>query len=156
MTDSHPAPLRFDADRSAAQRFDPARFALPVNAMLLVAARSWRAARDARAPVQPSLARALGRYDCPMLAPVLDSLMRFYEDALGRPVMVGAGPLHGEGVTGDGALTLDERLLLGLLDGSRPRHACIDCPPGAATRLDCAICCTRIMIALAAPRGRLH
>jgi hypothetical protein len=47
-------------------------------------------------------------------------------------------------------LSEDERRLLGFMDGTAPRRACLDCPEGAATALDCAICSTRIMIGLAA------
>jgi hypothetical protein len=75
--------------------------------------------------------------DCAMLAPALDSLCLFYETALGRPMTVGQ------------ALTLsdDEQLLLGLMDGSRPRQ-CPDCPKGVALALDCALWSTHIMLAL--------
>lgn len=72
-----------------------------------------------------------------MLAPVLDSLCLFYETALGRPMIVGKGP----------SLSDDEQLLLGLVDGTSPRQ-CLDCPQGAATALNCALCSTRIMLAL--------
>jgi hypothetical protein len=79
----------------------------------------------------------LAAHDCGVLAPVLDSLCLFYEGALGRPMAVGA------------ALTLsgDELRLLGLVDGSVP-HRCDDCPEGAASALDCALCSTRIMLTL--------
>jgi hypothetical protein len=74
-----------------------------------------------------------------MLAPVLESLMTLYETALGHAFVAGRGA----------ALTPDEQLLLGLIDGSRRRSQCIDCAAGAASALDCAICSTRIMLALA-------
>lgn len=74
-----------------------------------------------------------------MLAPVFDSLMILCEAALGRPVAVGSGA----------ALSEDERLLIGLLDGSRHRRASIRCTESAATALDCAISSTRIMVKLA-------
>jgi hypothetical protein len=72
-----------------------------------------------------------------MLSPVLDSLISFYEAALGRAISIGQGA----------ALSEDELRLLDMVNGSRPR-ACIDCPEGAASALDCAICSTRIMLAL--------
>lgn len=80
-----------------------------------------------------------------MLAPVLDSLCLFYEAALGRSMRVGEATM----------LSDDEHLLLGLLDGSKPRQ-CLDCPTGAATALNCALCSTRIMLALTVgyPDGR--
>jgi hypothetical protein len=108
-----------------------------VPAMLIDAARCWRDARDSGRSVQPRLSRTLDRHDCTMLAPVLDSLCLFYEAALGRPMIVGEGP----------ALSGDEHLLLGLVDGSSSRR-CLDCPRIAATALDCALCSTRIMLAL--------
>jgi hypothetical protein len=59
-----------------------------------------------------------------MLAPVLDSLCLFYEAALGRPMTVGEALV----------LSDDEHLLLGLVDGSRPRQ-CLTCPKNWAPRL---------------------
>ena len=115
----------------------PTRQETATAAILIDAARCWRQARDAGHPMQPCLAQALAAHDCTMLAPVFDSLCLFYETALGRPLAVGE------------ALTLsdDEHLLLGLLDGSRPR-ACLGCTDRAASALDCALCSTRIMLAL--------
>ncbi len=109
------------------------------RSLLVEAARCWRNARDSGQSVQPCLYKILASHNCEMLAPVFDSLMHLCEDALGRPVAVGeAATLSG-----------DEHLLLGLIDGSKPRHACIDCAEGAASALDCAICSTRIMMGLA-------
>jgi hypothetical protein len=108
--------------------------AMPAS-MLVDAMRCWRVARDAARPAQPHLADALAVHDSVILAPVLDSLFRFYEAALDRPIAVGA-------IT----LSADEHLLLDLLDGSRP-HACIDGPGHAAHTLGCALCSTRIMLA---------
>jgi|SRR5690606_21040454 len=107
--------------------------------ILVEAARCWRKARDAGQSVQPCLYRALAPHDCEMLAPVFDSLMTLCENALGRQVAVG------EAAT----LSSDEHMLLNMIDGSKPRRACIDCPESAATSLDCAICSTRIMMGLA-------
>ncbi|MCZ4107006.1 hypothetical protein O3U67_02815 [Brevundimonas diminuta] len=115
----------------------PAPEATAVPAMLVDAARCWRDARDSGKSVQPCLARTLDAHDCTMLAPVLDSLYLFFEAALGRPMTVGEAL----------ALSDDEHLLLGLVDGSKPRR-CLNCPRGAATALDCALCSTRIMLAL--------
>lgn len=118
--------------------------ALPYpKSLVTAAARRWRAARDCGEPVQQSLHTMLEPHDCGMLAPVFDSLMTLCEAALGRKIAVG-GALPSE----------DEHLLLGLLDGSKPRRACIDCAQGAATALDCAICSTRIMMALTAANMR--
>jgi hypothetical protein len=126
------------------RHFPPPSFDPTVHRTIIVeAARCWRNARDTGESVQPCLYNTLVPHNCEMLAPVLDSLMSLCEDALGRPVAVGDAR----------ALSSDEHLLLGLIDGSKPRHACIDCPEGAATRLDCAICSTRIMMDLTIARS---
>ena len=117
----------------------PVADANAIPSMLIDAARCWRQARDAGNAVQPCLYRALGVHDGEMLAPVFDSLMTLCEAALGRPIAVGAASVFSD----------DERLLLDLLDGSKPRRACIDCSEAAGTALDCAICSTRIMMGLA-------
>lgn len=119
--------------------------ATAVSAILADAARCWRAARDSGRSVQPCLARALDTHDCAMLAPVFDSLCRFYEAALGRPLRPGSSS----------DLSEDEDLLLGLLDGRTPRR-CLDCPGHVGAALDCALCSTRIMLALTVgqPDGR--
>ncbi|WP_033923514.1 hypothetical protein [Sphingomonas sp. 37zxx] len=112
---------------------------LPGTAQLLtVSARCWRGARDCGVPVQPRLHAMLGEHGCGMLAPVIDSLMTLYQVALGRAMVVGAGT----------DVSRDERELIGLIERDRPRSACMDCTEGAGHALDCAICCTRIMIAL--------
>ena len=110
--------------------------------LVTAAARCWRGARDGGEPIQQALHAMLTPHDRGMLAPVFDSLLTLCEAALGRRITVG-------GVT----LSDDEHLLLGLLDGSMPRRACIDCAEGAASALDCAICSTRIMMALVAGRS---
>lgn len=113
--------------------------AITHRTILIEAARCWRKARDTGQSVQPYLYRTLCSHDCEMLAPVFDSLMTLCENALGRQVAVGEA----------GTLSSDEHMLLDMIDGSKPRRACIDCPESAATSLDCAICSTRIMIGLA-------
>ena len=113
---------------------------------LLAATRCWRAARDAGHPVQPCLTAALCPYDCEMLAPCLDSLLSFAEAALGRPLRV----------ADSGSLSADEHLLLDLLTGVRCTRACLDCDVGVARALDCALCSTRIMLALEHPGSREH
>ena len=117
----------------------PAPEATAAPAILIDAARCWREARDTGQAVQPCLYRTLSFHDVEMLAPVFDSLMTLCEAALGRPIAIGEAS----------TLSEDEHLLLGLLDGSRPRRACLHCPESAATALDCAICSTRIMMGLA-------
>lgn len=115
--------------------------ALAISAGLVAgAARCWRVARDRGEPVQRCLYALLNPLDYGMLSPVFDSLMTLSEAALGRKIVVGAAA----------RLSDDEHLLVGLLDGSRQRRGCIDCAPGRASALDCAICSTRIMLALAA------
>jgi hypothetical protein len=121
--------------------FSPPPRALPLSqAMIVDAARCWHQARERHESLQPCLSSLLTRHDCAMLTPVLDSLFLFYESGLGRSVQPGDGA----------ALSEDEDLLLGLLDGSRVRRACIDCAEGVASALDCAICSTRIMLAMMA------
>lgn len=115
----------------------PAEAAGDVENLLTAAARCWRLARDHRQPVQQALHRMLSRHKREMLAPVFDSYLTLCEAALGRPIAVGRS-----------AHSMDEHLLLGLLDGSMRRRNCIDCAHDAASALDCAICSTRIMLAL--------
>jgi len=95
------------------------------------------------APRLPRLHALLSAHDRGMLAPAFDSLLTLYEAALGRAIVVG-----------DTALSDDERRLLGLLDGSLQRHACLDCDKGSASTLDCALCSTRLMVAMAATATR--
>jgi hypothetical protein len=109
--------------------------------MLVDAFRCWSEARMAGEPVQPCLSRVLDAHDCTMLSPVLDSLIHLYEIGLGRPVLAGDGPDISE----------DEHLLLDLIDGRFSRKACLACDKDIATALDCAICSTRIMMALTVP-----
>ena len=106
--------------------------------LLPTLARGWRAARDRHACTQQKLHRLLAPHGAGMLAPVFDSLMTLFEAALGRAVAVGTAA----------ALSADERMLIDLLDGSRPQRVCIDCPDGAARALHCSICSTRIMLAM--------
>lgn len=113
--------------------------AVSTSTLLLDAARCWRSARDAGRPVQPSLTRILRAHCAEMLAPCLDSLMSLSQAALGRPFRVGKG----------GAVSKDEHLLLDLVAGGTP--ACLDCPRGIATALDCALCSTRILMTMERP-----
>ena len=106
--------------------------------LVAAAARCWRSARDGGTRIQQHLYALLSPQGGEMLVPVFDSLMTLYECALGRRLVPGK----------DGALSTDEHRLLDLLDGTGPSSACIDCPESAACALDCAICSTRVMIAL--------
>ena len=107
--------------------------------LVVAAARCWRLARDADLATQPHLHALLSRRKCPMLAMAFDSLLHAYEQTLGRSFGVGA--------TTD--MSDDERLLGNLLqtDGHVPR--CLAGDGEAATTLDCALCSTRILLALA-------
>ena len=113
------------------------------GALLVDAARCWRDARDCGRDVQPCLFRLLDPRGCDVLAPVLDSFLTLCEAALQRPFIAGSSPILSE----------DEHLLLTLLDGSRSR-TCMPCPGDIATAFECAVCSTRIMIALALPPAR--
>ena len=113
------------------------------------AARCWRRARDERQPTQRRLYDLLRADDLGLLSPVFDSLLRLWESAAGRRFEVGRAAFT----------SADERMLLGLLDGSVQRRQCIRCTASAGSNLDCAICSTRIMLALtitsaAWPRAR--
>ena len=111
--------------------------AFPVpRELVTAAARCWRSARDSGARAQQHLHALLAPVGGDMLAPVFDSLMTLYESALGRRIAVGKTK----------ALSRDERLLLGLLEGTLPRRSCVRCTEGAAGALECAICSTRIML----------
>ncbi|WP_395396027.1 hypothetical protein WBP07_22105 (plasmid) [Novosphingobium sp. BL-8A] len=109
--------------------------------MLVDAMRCWSEARRAGEPVQPRLSHLLGDQDCAMLTPVFDSLIRLYEIVLERPIQAGSGPVFSE----------DEHLLLDLVGGRFPRKACLSCHKEIGTTVDCAICSTRIMMALTVP-----
>ena len=104
----------------------------------ILAARCWRAARDSGHPVQPCLTATFCPHDCEMLAPCLDSLLSFVEQALGRPF---------DAADGDSS-SADEHLLLDLLVGERSTRACLACGEGVVRALECALCSARIMLAL--------
>ncbi|MCE7797439.1 hypothetical protein LWE61_12825 [Sphingobium sufflavum] len=111
------------------------------------AARCWREARDAGAAVQPCLFGLLSPHDCGMLAPVLDSVMTLWEAALGRGLATGEPD----------RLSEDERLLLGLFDGTRQWRPCVGEAAdgsGMASSLDCALCSARIMMGRVMPGHR--
>ena len=93
--------------------------------LIIEAFRCWRRARLAGLAAAPRLYRLLAPSRRPMLAPTLDSLMRLFEDSLGRPPALGT--------TG---LSADEALLLDLLDTA----ADIATPFGSALRS------TRVML----------
>lgn len=112
----------------------------PLRSSLITAvARCWRAARDERENAQKCLYALLRPVGLGVLAPVFDSLFSLCESALGRKIATGRRAVA----------SADERLLLGMLDGSRPRRDCLHCDKGKASALDCAICSTRIMLTLA-------
>ncbi len=110
-----------------------------IEELLPLLARGWRAARDQGACTQQRLHKLLAPRDGGMLAPVFDSLMTLCEAAMGRRFAVGVAS----------RLSVDERLLLGMLAGSQRPRACLGCAEGAAKALDCSLCSTRIMLALA-------
>ncbi len=113
---------------------------LPSYATLITTvARCWRLARIQGESGQQRLHALLAPLDMGLLAPVFDSLMTLCEAAFGRPLLVGEAR----------ALSRDETVLLGLIDGSRSRRSCVNCAAGTATALDCAICSTRIMLRMA-------
>ena len=112
--------------------------------LVTAAARCWRRARDAQQPTQRKLYEMLRADDLGLLSPVFDSLLHLWEHAVGRQFEIGR----------EAAVSADERQLLGLLNGSVQRRQCINCTASAGCNLDCAICSTRIMLALAGGPSR--
>lgn len=113
------------------------------------ALRDWHDARQTGRPVMPHLFASLHGPHCALLAPVLHSLFRFYQEALKREPVVG----RSEG------LSDDESLLLTLVSCPDLSHEKLDCPAGVALGFDCALCSARIMLAQAFEDGdnsRLH
>lgn len=112
----------------------PSGHALPAGASLVVAAiRSWHDARRRELPVQQHLYRTLAPHDCGMLAPVLDSLIRFFETTIRRPLAVGSAE----------ALTRDEQTLVDILRCADDRKPSAP-PDGSPFRW--AVWSARIMI----------
>lgn len=120
--------------------------ALPLSAdrfpgdLVAAAARCWRAARDRGAPVQQRLHAMLAGPGQEMLAPVFDSLIALCEAALGRRVVVGEAA----------ALSGDEALLVGMLDGTREWEVAGECPAGTACALASAVRSARVMLGMGA------
>ena len=120
----------------------PSTSPLVPSAMLVTAMRCWRRARDNGEPVQPSLTATLRPQVGAMLAPVFASLMALCEAALARPLKVGGDVGVGAGT----GLSADESMVVGLVNGSLSRRACLTCTAEAASALDCALCSTRLMV----------
>jgi hypothetical protein len=112
---------------------------MAIPAVVLEAARCWRAARDAGKAIQPSLFAMLAKRGGGVLAPVFDSLMTLCEAALGRRLRVGS----------DAVLTSDEHLLLDLLAAPDRAGDYSRGGAGIASALGCALRSTRIMMRLA-------
>jgi hypothetical protein len=127
---------------TAQSPFDRGDFIAKCSGLIIDAARCWREARDNGHAVQPSLAKTLALHDCTMITPVLASLLHFYEDALGHPLVSGNALRASD----------DELILVSLLDGSKVR-ACLNCPEAAGRALDCALCSTRVMMKLVLAPG---
>lgn len=116
----------------------------PVGADLVsAAARCWRTARDEGQASAPPLHALLADERCPMLAAAFDSLLGLYEQAVGRGLAVGwtAG------------LSEDELLIANLLRGGENLPRGLAVGEGAARSFDCALCSTRILLALAGGDG---
>ncbi len=111
--------------------------AMPTGAHLIVAAvRSWHDARRRNIPVQPHLYSALAPHDCGMLAPVLDSLIRFFESSVRRPLHVGSAEI----------LTADEQMLVNILHGAEERAQRPASPEAHALAFKWAVWSARIMV----------
>lgn len=138
--DNSPPPPRNAAALGGATTAPAGAAPSPLRSSLITAvARCWRTARDERENAQKCLYALLRPVGLGVLAPVFDSLFSLCESALGRKIATGRRAVA----------SADERLLLGMLDGSRPRRDCLQCDRGKASALDCAICSTRIMLTLA-------
>ena len=115
-----------------------------VRAELVIAAtRCWRSARDAGQASTPPLHALLAGESCPMLAAAFDSLLGLYEQALGRGLAIGW----------TGGLSEDEQLLANLLRGAGELPRCLAVAESPAQSFDCALCSTRILLALAGEEG---
>ena len=115
-----------------------------VRAELVIAAtRCWRSARDAGRASTPPLHALLADECCPMLAAAFDSLLGLYEQALGRGLAIGW----------TGGLSEDEQLLANLLRGAGELPRCLVVAESPAQSFDCALCSTRILLALAGEEG---
>lgn len=112
---------------------------ISVLSIILVSVRRWREARDTGLAVQPHLFVSLAQQGCGMLAPVIDSLMHFYEMALRRPVRVGR----------EDTMSQDEDLLLDLLTGAAQRRDWFRGIGTMGQAFDTALLSTRIMAAKA-------
>ncbi|WP_294131741.1 hypothetical protein [Sphingobium sp.] len=110
-----------------------------VLSIIVNAARRWREARDMGVAIQPHLFVSLAQEGCGILAPVIDSLMHFYEIALRRPMRTACGEV----------LSHDEDLLIELLSGTKQRRACLGDSGDMGDAFDTALMSTRIMVRMA-------
>ncbi|MDO7843642.1 hypothetical protein Q5H94_15010 [Sphingomonas sp. CA1-15] len=110
------------------------------EALLLGAVRARAAAREARQPIQVALSQLPALGGAKILSPVLDSLVRFYEAALGRRMTIGS----------DAAASGDESLLLDLVGCRTTCAEGLECSAAAGAGLDCALCSTRVMLMMSA------
>jgi hypothetical protein len=99
--------------------------------------RDWQKAFRAGVPSMPHVFARLRSPGSALLAPVLDSLFRFYQSALKRPLVVGQGAY----------LSADEVLLLALVSHPDLCGEKLDCPAGIALAFNSALCSARIMFA---------
>lgn len=127
---------------TAIERVGQAEASSEIHLVVPLAARCWRAARDAGAPVQQRLHKLLSPLGFDMLPPVFDSLLTLWESALGRRFVSGEPSM----------LSRDERLLLVFLDPAPRAVSALIPGKGAGFVLRCAIASTRIMLA----RAREH
>lgn len=118
---------------------DLARPLLPDD-MIIRSVRCWRAARDARRPVQPALHALLAPSGYGMLAPVFDSLIGLCEYRFSRSLCAGC-PL---------AASADERMLCRLLSDPAALENMGPCRAGDADGMErafgCALASARIML----------
>lgn len=116
------------------------RFASAPSAVwtIIDGARSWRIARDAGDPVQPSLYRRLETLGAGLIAPVLDSVMTVFEAGFRRRFRAGD--------RADSAFTSDERQLLELLEDGNSSSAIERFNPDLTSTMRIALRSMRIMM----------
>ncbi len=111
---------------------------LPIEAIIIDAARCWREAVDRRIPVLPTLFARLEMREAGFLAPAIAALLALHEAWSGRRFV--AGEPAGK------SLTDDERSLLDLLEAATPPATSIPSKPTLTAPLTISLRSTRLLI----------
>lgn len=115
-----------------------ANASLPVQAIIVDAARCWREAIDRHIPVLPTLFARLELRDAGFLAPAIASILALHEAWSGRRFI--AGELAGR------TLTDDERNLLDLLEAESPPETSAPLRPSLTAPLAISLRSTRLLV----------